>query len=115
MNDADGRRSNSMRRVCIAIACLALVGCAGGADKWTKPGVTPDMTETELSDCESEAHSATQRDAGIDADILASRGQDWQRAGTLGLKRDDMANSNRARSAQIVARCMAAKGYRPAP
>src|SRR5207237_1653087 len=105
-----------MKRVCLAIAAFALAGCAGGgSDRWTKPGVTPDTAATELSDCESQARSATQRDAGIDADILASRGQDWQRAGTLALKRDDMANSSRAFSQQIVARCMAAKGYRPAP
>jgi hypothetical protein len=105
-----------MKRICIAILGFVLVGCAGdGGDRWTKPGATPDTAETELSDCESEARRATQRDAGIDADILASRGQDWQRSGALGVKRDDMANSSRGRSRQIIARCMAAKGYRPVP
>jgi hypothetical protein len=104
-----------MKRACVVIVSLALAGCASGGDKWTKPGVAPETVEDELSDCESQARSATQRDAGIDADILASRGQDWQRAGTLALKRDDMANSSRARSRQIIARCMAAKGYRPVP
>lgn len=103
-----------MKRVCVAILSLVLVGCAGSnADRWTKPGVKPETAETDLSDCESQARSATQRDAGIDADILASRGGDWQRAGTLGMKRDDMANSTRALSQQIIGRCMAAKGYRP--
>jgi hypothetical protein len=29
------------------------------------------------------------------------------------MKRDDMASSNRALGQQIVARCMAAKGYSP--
>ena len=104
-----------MKGVLVAVASLVLAGCAGGGDRWTKPGATSDAAETELSDCESQARSATQRDAGIDADILASRGQDWQRAGVLAMKRDDMANSSRARSQQIIARCMAAKGYRPVP
>ncbi len=105
-----------MKRLCIAIVGFVLAGCAGGgADRWSKPGVAPDTAEAELSDCEGQARSATQRDAGIDADILASRGQDWQRTGALAIKRDDMANSSRARSRQIIARCMAAKGYRPVP
>jgi hypothetical protein len=104
-----------MKRVAIAIVTLVLAGCAGGGEKWTKPGVTADTAEAELSDCESEARSATQRDAGIDADILASRGQDWQNTGTLALKSDEMANSSRARRRQIIARCMAARGYRPVP
>ena len=104
-----------MKCVGIAIVGFILSGCAGGSDKWTKPGAAPDAAETELSDCESEARSATQRDAGIDADILASRGQDWQNTGTLALKSDEMANSSRARRRQIIARCMAARGYRPVP
>ena len=33
----------------------------------------------------------------------------------LGIKRDDMANSNRALGQQIIGRCMAAKGYKPVP
>jgi hypothetical protein len=97
----------------MAVLVLLLAGC-GGSGGWTKPGVSPDTAEADFSDCESQARSATQRDAAIDADIMASRGQDWQRAGTLEIKREDMANSNRERARQIVARCMAGKGYAPA-
>jgi hypothetical protein len=105
-----------MKRVCVAILSLMLAGCAGSnADRWSKPGVKAETAESDLSDCEDQARSATRRDAGIDADILASRGGDWQRAGTLGIKRDDMANSNRALGQQIIGRCMAAKGYKPVP
>jgi hypothetical protein len=104
-----------MKCVRIAVMGLALAGCANGGDRWAKPGVSPDTAETEFSDCESEARSATQRDAGIDADILASRGQDWQHSGTLAVKRDDMTDSNRTRTRQIIARCMTAKGYQPVP
>jgi len=105
-----------MRRVCIAVVCLALAGCAGSAsDKWSKPGVKPETADNDLDDCQAQARSATQRDAGIDADITASLGSDWQRGGILGMKRDDMANSNRALAERIIARCMSAKGYRPIP
>jgi hypothetical protein len=103
-----------MKGVCIAAVCLVLSACAGSAsDKWSKPGVKPETADNDLSDCQDQARSATRRDAGIDADITASLGADWQRGGILGMKRDDMANSNRALGEQIVARCMAAKGYRP--
>ena len=103
-----------MKRVCIPVVCLVLAGCAGSAtDKWTKPGIKAETAESDLSDCQDQARSATQRDAGIDADITATLGQDWQRGGVLGMKRDDMASSNRALGQRIVARCMAAKGYSP--
>lgn len=98
-----------------AAMVLLIAGCSGGSRGWTKPGISPDEAAAEYSDCESQARSATQRDAAIDADILASRGTDWQRTGTLGLKRDDMANSNRGQAQRIIGRCMAAKGYAPAP
>jgi hypothetical protein len=105
-----------MKRVCIAVVCLVLGACADSAsDKWSKPGVKPEVADSDLSDCQDQARSATRRDAGIDADITATLGQDWQRGGILGMKRDDMANSNRAQAQQIIGRCMAAKGYRPIP
>jgi uncharacterized protein YceK len=103
-----------MKRVSIALVCLVLAGCAGSAsDKWSKPGIKAETADSDLSDCQDQARSATRRDAGIDADITATLGQDWQRGGVLGMKRDDMASSNRALGQQIVARCMAAKGYSP--
>lgn len=104
-----------MKRACVTMAMLLLAGCGGGSDRWTKPGVSPDTASADYSDCESQARSATQRDTRIDADILASRGTDWQRTGTLDIKRDDMANANRGLAQRIIGRCMVAKGYAPAP
>jgi hypothetical protein len=104
----------AVMRAGLAAMMLLLAGC-GGSGGWTKPGVSPDAAEADFSTCERQARSATARDAAIDADILASRGQDWQRTGTLAMKRDDMADSNRGRAQQVVARCMAAKGYTQAP
>lgn len=104
-----------MKQAIAAVAILVLAGCSGASGGWTKPGVSPATAESDFSDCESQARGATQRDAAIDADILASRGTDWQRTGALPFKRDDMANSNRGRAQQIIARCMVGKGYAPAP
>jgi hypothetical protein len=105
--------THRMKRACVAMVLLLLAGCSGGSREWTKAGVSADEAEAEYSDCEGQARSATQRDAAIDADILASRGTDWQRTGTLGLKRDDMANANRGQAQRIIGRCMTAKGYMP--
>ena len=96
---------------CAALALL-LGGCASDADAWTKPGAAD--TVADLDECRGEARVAVRRDAGIDADIMATRSQDWQRTGTLGLKRDEMAQHRSGTAEAIIARCMAAKGYRPA-
>jgi hypothetical protein len=97
---------------CAALALL-LAGCADDGT-WTKPGATEDKIAAELDGCRDEARVALQRDAGIDADIMATRGTDWQRTGTLGINRDEMAAHRSGGVEAFVARCMAAKGFRRA-
>lgn len=101
-----------MNRVGVVVAILLLAGC-GGTGGWSKAGTSPETAEADFADCQSQARIATRRDDAIDADIMASRGQDWERAGTLTIKRDNMAMSNRSWAKQIIGRCMAAKGYEP--
>src|SRR5437879_6354078 len=103
-----------MKRVGVVVTMLVLAGCGGGADRWSKAGISPQTAEADFAECRSEARAATRRDDAIDADIMASRGQDWQRAGTLSIKRDDMAMSTRGWAEQIIDRCMSAKDYAPA-
>jgi hypothetical protein len=103
-----------MKQIGVIVAILVLTGCGGGTGGWAKAGISPEMAEADFAECQSQARAATRRDDAIDADIMASRGQDWQRAGTLSIKRDDMAMSTRGWAEQIIARCMAAKGYAPA-
>jgi hypothetical protein len=62
----------------------------------------------------AEAQSMTRQDENIDADIMATRSQDWQRTGTLGAKRETLALQNRGRGEDIVGLCMRQKGYLPA-
>jgi hypothetical protein len=99
-----------MKQVGVVVVILVLAGC-GGAGGWSKTGISPETAEADFTDCQSEARAATRRDDAIDADIMASRGQDWQRSGTLTIKRDDMAMSTRGWAEKIIGRCMAAKGY----
>jgi hypothetical protein len=99
-----------MKQVGVVVAILVLASC-GGTGGWSKTGISRETAEADFADCQSQARAATRRDDGIDADIMASRGQDWQRAGTLAIKRDDMAMSTRGWGEQIIGQCMAAKGY----
>lgn len=91
---------------------LALAACHGPAP-WTKPGVSPETTRADFLDCEREADDVVARDENIDNDILVTRGHDWQRANTLGAKKDTFALQNRGRAQDIIDRCMASKGYSP--
>jgi hypothetical protein len=97
-----------------ALSLLALAACAGGEARWTKSGTDANATYADYEECRSASRAATQRDAGIDADILATRGLDWQNTGTLNLHEDEMAWSTGKRAQHIIATCMTAKGYQPA-
>ena len=103
-----------MRRACFLVLLLALSACSGGS-QWNKPGADPQIVRADLRDCESEARALTRQDENIDNDIMATRGQDWQRTGTLGAKRETLALQNQGRSGNIVEQCMRAKGYSNEP
>jgi hypothetical protein len=96
-----------------AALALALGGCLGPG--WTKPGVGPDEAASDYSQCSALAQGAVGRDSTIDADILASRGLDWQNTGTLGIHRATMASETASRSADVLRSCMLAKGYTEKP
>jgi hypothetical protein len=99
-----------MRSICALAVLLTLAACAGSGG-WQKPGVTPSETAADYAECRHSAEVAHRRDSDIDADILATRGQDWERLGLLTIKRDDYADSDNARDKGLVERCMMAKGY----
>lgn len=99
-----------MLRIGSLALLLALAAC-GGAGQWSKPDTSPEKAAQDLSECRHAAEIANRRDSDIDTDILASRGQDWERLGIISTKRAEYANSNQARSGDIVTRCMIGKGY----
>jgi hypothetical protein len=97
----------------LGLAALLLQACAGTA--WEKEGASSDRMRADLGECRSAAYAATRTDQNIDADILASRSHDWDRTGTLTMRRETMAAQTRGRADDIVDRCMRAKGYARAP
>ncbi|HYL34219.1 MAG TPA: hypothetical protein VEU53_13855 [Stellaceae bacterium] len=100
-----------MKRFAGLVVALALLGCVGPT--WTKDGVTPQLVAKDLSDCNSLASVATQRDSNINQDILAARSKDWQDTGALFTVQQTYAAQNQAQSSDIISRCMMAKGYAP--
>ena len=100
-----------MTRWAALIGALALAACAG--PRWQKPGVGEAQVSADFSDCSSFAQEAVQRDSNIDADILASRSQDWQNHGTIQMHRTEMASDTGKRSDDMLNACMTAKGYAP--
>jgi hypothetical protein len=88
---------------------LVLAACSGA--QWSKPGVSQEVAARDYAECRHAAEVAHRRDSDIDTDILASRGQDWERTGLITQKRNNYADSNEARSGDFVERCMIGKGY----
>ena len=102
-----------MPRTPFLVLVLALAACAG--PRWSKPGIDADTARSDFADCQNLASEATRRDADINADILASRGQDWSNAGTLDVHQAVLAAGPADRSDAIVAFCMSSKGYSKVP
>jgi hypothetical protein len=99
-----------MTRGTAALAAgLALDACAG--PQWTKPGVGADTAAADYADCRSLAQQATQRDSSIQADILASRGRDWENSGTLEAHQDVFAAEATRQSGDVLGACMRLRGY----
>ena len=96
-------------RIALGLA-LALAGCG---TQWSRPGTPPERAAQDLAECRHVGEIANRRDSDIDADILASRGQDWERLSVITTKRSDYAESNRGRTDDIVSHCMTTKGYAP--
>ena len=103
-----------MRAAPALCAMLLLAACSGGAD-WIKPGADDTAAARDYEECHDLAASAVRTQADIDQDIAATRGDDRQRAGVVRLQTDTSREQTRDRAAAIVARCMAAKGFAPAP
>jgi hypothetical protein len=99
-----------MRTFTILGLLLAVSACSG-AGEWSKPGVSPEKAAQDYSECRHSAELAHRRDSDIDNDILASRGLDWEHFDLLQIRRDAYADSDNARNADFVDRCMVGKGY----
>lgn len=102
-----------MRLPSLAAAAVALLlaGCAAGAGSWTKAGADQAAAGGAYSDCKDLADTAVHTEADINQDILASRGNDWQRASVGRVETQSMQERTGDRTGNIIAACMKAKGF----
>jgi hypothetical protein len=102
-------------RACFLVLALALGAC-GAAGPWVKPGADAKATDLAYRQCRALAATSTDTAAAIDKDILATRGNDWQRAGVMRVETREMHEQARAHGDAVIASCMRAKGFsRPPP
>ena len=97
-----------------ALGCLALTVCAGqstSAGHWVKAGADDQTIARELRDCNAQANAALASEQGINADINATLGRNWQLGSTQGIEAQTMREQAAAYADQVLNNCMRAKGF----
>ena len=103
-----------MKGWCATLALLLLAACHTAAD-WSKAGIDASATASEYEDCRSIAETAVGPETGIDEDINATRQADIGRSSFGRIGAQNVRDETRDRTASIIASCMKAKGFAPAP
>jgi hypothetical protein len=104
---------NISKHAAARLCCLLLAACAQPVG-WTRPGADAATSGREYQACLAQVKEAIQSEIGVNEDILATRGSDWQRAATLPVKRDTMHAQTEARTDYLLAQCMRKKGFQRA-
>ena len=92
---------------------LQLVACAGTTTtvRWVKTGADEEAIAREQRDCNQQANAALASERGINQDINATLGRNWQMGGTLGIEDQAMGQQAAGYADQILNNCMLAKGF----
>ena len=96
------------------ISCLMLTVCAGQTTTpttWVKAGTDDQTIARELADCNAQANAALANEQGINADINATLGRNWQLGGTQGIQAQSMRRQAAGLADQVLNKCMRAKGF----
>jgi hypothetical protein len=97
-----------------ALGCLMLTACAGQgptATNWVKAGADDQTITRELADCNAQANAALANERGINADINATLGRNWQLGGTENIEAQSMRRQASGYAEQVLNNCMRAKGF----
>ena len=98
-------------RCAALLAAVALAAC-GTPGPWVKPGADEAAVTRDTRECRAQAEIARSTDRSVDQDILASRGRDWQQAGTLEPQKQQMREQAGGHAEAVFDGCMKARGYR---
>ena len=97
-----------------ALSSLLLTVCAGQtttATNWFKAGADDQAIARELADCNAQANAALANEQGINADINATLGRNWQLGGTERIEAQSMRRQASGYADQVLNNCMRAKGF----
>ena len=102
------------RDTAMVVACLLLTVCAGppATTAWVKAGADDPTMQHEMNDCRAQANQALARQQGINQDISATLGRNWQMSQTTGLQDQNMRQDAASAADQAFNSCMRAKGFK---
>jgi hypothetical protein len=103
----------SLRAAAAALVCLLLTVCAAPATEtsWVKAGADDATVSRELRDCNAQANAALANERGINEDINATLGGNWQFSGTAPIEQQSMRAQAAGYADQVLNNCMRAKGF----
>jgi hypothetical protein len=95
------------------LACVLLTVCAAPATttRWVKTGGDQATTAREVQACRAQANAVLGTQMGINEDITATLGGNWQRSSTLGIESGSLNRSAAGAADRTFENCMLAKGF----
>ncbi len=104
----------AIRNATVVVGCLLLTVCASppATTAWVKAGGNDPTTQHEINDCRAQANQALARQQGINQDISATLGRNWQMSQTTGLQDQNMREQAVGGADQAFNSCMRAKGFK---
>jgi alkylhydroperoxidase family enzyme len=110
----DRDTSPALHKAAAAAAYLLLTVCAGPQSSvvWVKPGADDAAVSREIDDCQTQANRALARQQGVNQDISATLGRNWQMSGTTSVRDQSMQQGAAGVADQVFNSCMRAKGFK---
>jgi hypothetical protein len=95
------------------LVCLLLAVCAAPTTsaRWVKSGADDETISRELRDCNEQANAALANERGINQDINATLGGNWQFSGTAGIEEQARRQQAMGYADKVLNSCMRAKGF----
>jgi hypothetical protein len=104
---------HTLRVAAAALVCLLLSVCAAPTAemRWVKAGADDTTVLRELQDCNAQANAALASERGINQDINATLGGNWQFSGTAPIEQQSMRAQASGYADKVLNDCMRAKGF----
>ena len=100
-------------RAAAVLGCFLLTACAAPPPpaRWVKTGSDEATTAREVQACRAQANAVLGTQIGINEDITATLGGNWQRSSTLGIESGSLNRSAAGAADRTFENCMLAKGF----